>query len=99
LGKGGDLQEKSLLNIANIYFQNGQYQKAIEEYNALLDQFLNSINKDLIYFNIGKSYMQENQDDMAILYFTKILVDFPKSIYYEEARKLIRILRDKKDKS
>lgn len=99
LGKGGDLQEKSLLNIANIYFQNGQYQKAIEEYNALLDQFLNSINKDLIYFNMGKSYMQENQDDTAILYFTKILVDYPKSIYYEEARKLIRILRDKKDKS
>jgi len=47
-------------------------------------------------FQNRQSYMQENQDDTAILYFTKILVDYPKSIYYEEARKLIRILRDKK---
>ena len=98
-GKGGDLEERSLLNIANIYLQNGQYQKSIEQYNAILDQFLNSINKDLIYFNIGKAYMQDNQDERAISYFTKVLVEFPKSIYYEEARKLIRQLRDKKEKS
>lgn len=99
LGKGGELEERSLLNIANIYLQSGLYQKAIEEYNAILDQFLNSINKDLIYFNIGIAYMRDNQDERAITYFTKILVDYPKSIYYEEARKLIRQLRDKKEKS
>lgn len=99
LGKGGELEERSLLNIANIYLQSGQYQKAIEEYNAILDQFLNSINKDLIYFNIGIAYMRDNQDERAITYFTKILVDYPKSIYYEKARKIIRQLRDKKEKS
>jgi tetratricopeptide (TPR) repeat protein len=99
LGKGGDLEERSLLNIANIYLQSGQYQKAIEEYNAILDQFLNSINKDLIYFNIGKAYMLDNQDERAITNFTKVLVEYPKSIYYEEARKFIRQLRDKKEKS
>ncbi len=97
-GKGGDLEERSLLNIANIYLQSGQYQKAIEQYNTILDQFLNSINKDLIYFNIGKAYMQDNQDERAISYFTKVLVEFPKSIYYDEARKFIRQLRDKKEK-
>ncbi|MBP7215530.1 MAG: tetratricopeptide repeat protein, partial [Candidatus Kapabacteria bacterium] len=96
---GGDLEERSLLNIANIYLQSGQYQKAIEEYNAILDQFLNSINKDLIYFNIGKAYMLDNQDERAITNFTKVLVEYPKSIYYEEARKFIRQLRDKKEKS
>jgi len=96
--EGSGLEEKALLNIAELNFQKQNIEESVIQYNLLLDKFPNSISRDLIYFKIGQSYAAENKYDEAISSLTKILIEFPKSIYYDDARQLIRDLREKKEK-
>jgi outer membrane protein assembly factor BamD (BamD/ComL family) len=92
---GEDLEETSLLRIAVIHSHLLQFEKSISQYNYVLDNFPNSINSDFVYFQIGKNYYDLNKLEEAEQNFTKIIINYPKSIYYEDARKLIRIIRDK----
>lgn len=96
--EGSGLEEKALLNIAELNFQKQNIEESVIQYNLVLDKFPNSISRDLIYFKIGQSYAAENKYDEAISSLTKILIEFPKSIYYDDARQLIRDLREKKEK-
>ncbi len=97
-GAGSGLEEKAMLNIARLYFEEKKYEESITQYNEILDKFPNSISRDLIYLNIGKSFAAEQKYDEAISSLTKILIEFPKSIYYDDARQLIRDLRSQKEK-
>jgi tetratricopeptide (TPR) repeat protein len=94
-----DLAQQALMKIANIHFNLNQYEQSIDDYKAILDKFPNTIFDDFIYFEIGKEYNLLGKTDDAVENLTKIIMNHPKSIYYEDARKLIREIRNKKEKS
>ncbi len=98
LGAGSDLEEKAISNIAKINYENDNFNNAISIYNEILDKFPNSINIDFYYFQIANSYLKLNNPNQAESTFTKIILNYPKSIYYEDARKEIRAIRELKNK-
>jgi len=65
-------QEKSFYR-GNTLYEEGQYERAIQEYSHLLEQGLESGN---LYFNLGNSYFKKGELGKAIL-------------NYERARRLI----------
>lgn len=94
--QGSELEELSILNIAEITTLTNKLGEAIQIYNDYLDKFPKSIYIDEVYLKMGKIYQAQNKNDLAESTYTKILVNYPKSIYYEEARKLIREIRNSK---
>lgn len=95
-GQGSELEELSMLNIAQIKALTNDYTEALQIYNAYLDKFPKSIYIDEVYLKMAKIYQALGNHELAESIYTKILVNFPKSIYYEEARKQIRDIRNNK---
>lgn len=95
-GRGSELEELSIINVADIYALTNQHEKALQIYNDYIDKFPNSVYLDEVYMKIAKIYQTQGKSELAESTFTKILVNFPKSIYYEEARKQIREIRNSK---
>lgn len=96
LGRGSELEELSILNIAEINSMLNKSEKALQIYEDYIDKFPNSVFLDEVYMKIAKIYLSQSKTELAENTFTKILVNFPKSIYYEEARKQIREIRNSK---
>jgi|GEM_PF-1463088 len=93
-GQGSELEELSILNIAEIKTKTNQLDEALQIYNNYLDKFPKSIYIDEVYLKMGNIYQLQSKPELAETTYTKILVNFPKSIYYEEARKQIREIRN-----
>ncbi len=89
----GELVEISYLSIADIYKKLNRY----SEQRSVLIEFLNknpeSIYCDRVTFNIAESLFADKQMQEAAKYYTELLAKFPKSIYSEEARNKIRLIR------
>jgi tetratricopeptide (TPR) repeat protein len=97
--EGDELEEASILRIAQIYYVKKQYTESNAEYEKILDNFPNSINLDLVYYRIGFNLNELKKYDEAVQTLTKIIMNYPKSIYYEDARRLIREIREKSKES
>lgn len=89
----GELVELSYIAVADIYKKINRY----SEQRSILIEFLSKIPEsiycDMVTFSIAESLFTENQMQDAIKYYTELLAKFPKSIYSEEARNKIRIIR------
>lgn len=59
---------KSVIDSANLYYSEAKYEKAIELYNSVIDNGLDSAE---LYYNIGNAYFKNNDIAYAILYFEK----------------------------
>lgn len=53
---------------ANQFYEQGDYNKAIEQYSQLLNQ---NIASNAIHFNLGNAYFRGNQLGQAIFHFRK----------------------------
>lgn len=93
-GRGSELEELAIINIANINSIINKKEKAIQIFEQYIDKFPNSVYMDEVYMKIGKIYLTDGKSELAESTFTKIIVNFPKSIYYEEARQQIRKIRN-----
>jgi len=60
--------DKKKYNLANSYYKDGQYQKAIDSYLQI-----NNLDKATIYHNFGNSYFKDNRLDDAIRSYEKAL--------------------------
>lgn len=89
----GELAELAYLSISDIYKKLNKY----SEQRSILIEFLSknpeSIYCDRVIFDIAESFFAEKQLQDALKYFTDLLAKFPKSIYSEEARNKIRLIR------
>ena len=59
---------KTFSRIANVYYKNGQIDKAIAENQKIMKQFPDS---DLPYINLGNYYYMAGEAEMAVQYFEK----------------------------
>ncbi len=59
---------QSLFDQANQYYQKNKYQKAIDEYKAILEQGYEAAD---LYYNLGNAYYKVDSVAHAILYYEK----------------------------
>jgi tetratricopeptide (TPR) repeat protein len=62
-----------------------RYQEKVDVLRNLSQQYLASHYIDDAYFEIGRSFQELNLPDSAILYYNKLLTDYPKSSYKAKA--------------
>lgn len=79
---------QSLFEQANAAYAKGQYQQAIEQYEAIIAEGLSS---DELYYNLGNAYYKTNQIGKAVLNFERALVINPSD---EDAIYNLTLLRE-----
>jgi len=88
------LVDDAVFKIGEIYLQLGQPGEALSEFHFLVDSVETSILKDRSQFRIAEIYHSVlGNRAQAIEAYEKLLAQFPNSLYAEETRKRIRILR------
>lgn len=88
-----DLSE--LMNKANNYYKNNQYQLAIEEYNKIVRQGYEGAS---LFYNLGNAHYRLGQIGYAILYYEKALKYAPSDDDIKHNLALARLnLKDKVD--
>lgn len=89
-----DIIDEVHFRLAQIYQQQGNYQKAFDAYKVIIDNYPDSILIDNAYFQVAELLQyQLNNKQEAQDYYGKILFDHQDSIFYVDAQKEFRKLR------
>ena len=79
---------------AQIYKRERQYDKAIEQYQVILDKFKEEIRADNALFEMAELYENVLEDkEKAKSLYEQLFLEFDNSTFAVEARKRFRILR------
>ena len=88
------LTDNAVLTAASYLTTLQRYNDAVVLYNRLFDEFNSSTEKEKAYFKIGELYQfYLKEPEKAITAYGTILEKYPFSLFAEEARKRIRLLR------
>lgn len=88
------LADDVVLLKAKLHLKTNQIDKAIEDYNKILQDYKYEVTADDAVYNLAKIYQNyKNDSAKAMEYYQKILVEFPGSIYGADSRKNYRKLR------
>ncbi len=68
-----------------IYFRNGRYSKAIEQYRALLKKYPETELRPVVYSSLGDAYYNLRNYTQAVFYYKRLLDNFPKTEYVLDA--------------
>jgi TolA-binding protein len=68
-----------------IYFQHGDFNKAIQNYLMLFDKYPKSPIIPIAYYSIGDSYFNLGDYDSAISYYTQLIDKYPDTKYVFDA--------------
>ncbi len=71
LGLLGNAQNEALFNQATEAYNNGEYEKAIEAYDSILQ---NNEHSAALYYNLGNAYYKLNKIPESIYYYEKSLL-------------------------
>ncbi|MGK9367581.1 tetratricopeptide repeat protein [Melioribacter sp. Ez-97] len=85
-----------------IYFQQNQYDWAVDNYLRLIRKYPNSALIPIAYYSIGDSYYNMGQYDSALVYYEKVLNEYPNTSYIIDAVNGIQyayIAKDETDKA
>ena len=92
--KGEKIEDEALLKLGELHEDNGDYEKAIESYLALIEFYNQDILADDAHYRLAKLYETKlNQPQKAKEYYELLIFNFEDSIYFVEARKKYRMLR------
>lgn len=88
------LADDALLKKAEYSIQLKRFAEALTSYNKILEDYKESLERDKTQFKIGELYQFHLLDkEKAIAAYQIVLEKYPFSLFVEEARKRIRILR------
>lgn len=88
------LADEALLKVAEYSIQLKRYPDALVAYQKLMEDYKESIEKDRTQFKIGELYQFHMVDGpKAIAAYETVLEKYPFSLFADEARKRIRLLR------
>ena len=91
--KNHSLNDEIIFRKAKIDLKQHNYQKAVDHFKLLIDNYPNSILLDNSLFLIASIYEEKIKDfDQAKKYFKTILFDYKGSLYAAESRKRFRKL-------
>lgn len=89
-----ELLELAKVKLGGIKIGNGEYAAGREILQGVLRDNEDSIYGDLIYFMLANSYLKEGNKSEALNTFVQALNKYPKSIYTQEIRRLIKEIRE-----
>jgi len=75
--------------VGNFYYKRGNVLAASLRFQASLTKFPGTPEEDKTLFLLGKSYAELDQGEKARATFTKLVTDYPKSSYYQEAKAIL----------
>lgn len=88
-----EIWQRSHLVLSDIYL----FRNNIEKSNFYLQEFIKNlpdgVHSDKALFKLGSNKVLQSENEKAIEIFSRILIDFPNSIYLDRARLKIRELR------
>lgn len=88
-----EIRERSMLHIADIYKAQLNFADQRKVLKEFLEQLPESIFVDDVMFELAESLYASKDYDAAMKVYTKLLTDFPRSIYTEQVRQRIREIR------
>ncbi len=92
--KGEKIEDEALLRKAQLFEQLGEYEKAEENYQQIIQYYSEDILADDAYYYLAELYRNQlNQPEKAKENYEQIIFNFADSIYFVESRKKYRILR------
>jgi len=84
--------------VGRFYYQQAKfYPAAIERFNVLLKQDPEYTGRDAVYFYLGESLVKIKRGAEALPYYEKLVQEFEKSEYLDDARKRIAELKGQID--
>lgn len=83
--------------VGRFYYRQPWYPGAIDRLAQILKQDPEYTNRDAVYFYLGESLMKISRDAEALPYFERLIAEFEKSEYLEDARKRVAALKAKMD--
>jgi len=96
LAEKSSLGEASLFEIAQIYFAQKEYSNSRTYLNRLLQEYPNTIKGDQILFMTAESFYYDKNEADALKFYTELLIKYPESIFLNDSRKKIRLIRKEK---
>jgi outer membrane protein assembly factor BamD len=75
--------------VGNFYYKHKIFQAAASRFEGLLEKFPKVPGEDETLYLLGKSYLELDQWEKADIAFMKIVVEYPKSSRYKEARAIL----------
>lgn len=92
--KGDEIEDEALLNLAQLYEQDGNAIKAQEHYQLIIDNHQDGILADDALYNLGLLYENTLQKpDAAKTLYERIIYEHADSIHFVDARRRFRRLR------
>lgn len=93
LREARDRLASSDYEVGLFYFRNRWYPGAIDRFKVLLARDAEYTYRDAVYFHLAESLVKMNQNAEALPYFERLVKEFDKSEYLEEARRRIAELK------
>ena len=75
----GKFRDDAQLGIADTYFAEGEFHKAIEEYQILLEVYTKTPLVAIAIYKLGRCYAKLGMREKKEFYFQKLLRDYPLS--------------------
>ncbi|WP_304156503.1 tetratricopeptide repeat protein [Mesonia mobilis] len=92
--KGEKIEDEALLRKAQLFEELGEYEKAEENYQQIIQYYAQDILADDAYYYLAELYRNQlNQPEKAKENYEQIIFNFADSIFFVESRKKYRILR------
>jgi outer membrane assembly lipoprotein YfiO len=73
--------------VARFYIKRGSHNAAVQRLNYLIDTYPTYSGRDAAFFELGTTLTRLGRNGEAKLYFERVVNEFPKSDYAEQARR------------
>jgi outer membrane protein assembly factor BamD len=75
--------------VGNYYYKDGNFKAASLRFQDLLEKFPKMREEDKTLFLLGKCYVELEQGEKAREAFTRMIMEYPQSSHYREAKKIL----------
>ena len=73
--------------VARFYMKRGSWLSAVQRLNYLVDTYPNYAQRDGVFYDLGHALTKLGRSGEARLYFERVVSEFPKSDYADEAKR------------
>lgn len=73
--------------VARFYIKRGSWNSAVQRLNYLVDTYPNYSQRDVVFYDLGHALTKLGRSGEARLYFERVVSEFPKSDYADQARR------------
>lgn len=88
-----DVLAEHELYVGNFYAGRNNHKAAVERFKAVIDLYSNSKHVDEALYLLGKSYIEMNENDLALLALNRIINEMPDSDYNDDAVSLVSTIK------